>query len=81
MIDHRVSVVQWEGGVILLRLERGPIWMLRKITMVGSVVASLQQRMTWARKLESEPIYYLRVLASLEEAEAEDLDIAAAEEY
>jgi len=49
--------------------------------MVASVVASLQQRMTWARKLESEPIYYLRVLASLEEAEEEDLDIVADEEY
>ena len=48
---------------------------------MASVVASLQQRMTWARRLESEPICYLRVLASLVEGAEEDLDIAAAEEY
>ena len=47
--------------------------------MVGSVVASLQ-RMTWARRLESElNFYYLKASASLEEAAEEGLYIVADE--
>jgi hypothetical protein len=75
-IDRLVSVVLWEGGVILPRLVPGPIWMLRKISKAASVVVAASLQRMEVRKLESETIYYSLVLDSLEEAvEEEGLDI------